>query len=137
MHSHKFITIWSFVIWSKKLFLLSRFLLYGKPIPKILTVLVSKLTHSTPQSAIFTPFMTPIPATSHFYLLTLRPENWDIMLKLCKTSVTDFLFIKKGALVSICSTLKVIITEIQTFNVRALFYFNECYFQDDNESIRW
>ena len=43
--------------------------------PKKLIALVSKLTHSTPQSATFTPFMTPIPATSHFYLLILGPEN--------------------------------------------------------------
>ena len=34
--------------------------------------LVSKLTHSTPQTAAF---MTPITATWHFDLLILRQEN--------------------------------------------------------------
>ena len=41
----------------------------------MLIALVSKLTHSTPQSATCTPFMTPILATSHFDLLILRAEN--------------------------------------------------------------
>ena len=69
---------------------ISSFLLYEKYIPKSLIVLVSKLTYSTPQSATFTPSLTPIPATSHFALLILRPKNLDIMLKLFKTSVADF-----------------------------------------------
>ena len=43
--------------------------------PKILKALVSKLTDSTPQSATFIPFMTPIPATSYLDLLILRPEK--------------------------------------------------------------
>ena len=68
--------------------------------PKILKALVGKLTDSAPQSATFIPFMTPIPATSHLDLLILRPEKWDIMSKLFKTSVVDFSFWKKQVLSS-------------------------------------
>lgn len=40
----------------------------------------SEVTVFIPQSAIFSPFSTPLPATSHFDLLGLRPvkrENWS------------------------------------------------------------
>ena len=59
-------------MWPEKLFSFSIYLLYEKYIAKILIALVSKLTYSTPQRVNFTPFMTPIPATSHFDLLVLR-----------------------------------------------------------------
>ena len=39
--------------------------------------------------------MTQITDTSHFDLLILRSENWDILLKLFKNSVADFSFCKK------------------------------------------
>ena len=68
---HIFITFWSFVWWSKKLFPFSSFLPYENYIPKILIVLVNKLTYSTPQGTTFSPFMTKIPATSHFDMLIL------------------------------------------------------------------
>ena len=59
---------------------------------KILIALVRKLSCSTPQIAAFTPCLTTIPASSHFYFLILRPE---IVLKLVKTSVAAYAVYRK------------------------------------------
>ena len=47
-------------------FALVRFLLSEKEKPKIFTRLSIKSIHSIPQSAILTPFFTPIPSISNF-----------------------------------------------------------------------
>ena len=57
------------------------------------------------------------------------------MLKLFKTSIADFPFCKKGGIINVCSVWKVTITNIQTFDIRFPFYFNEGYFLDENEKI--
>ena len=123
-----FITFWSFVIWSKNLFSFSSFLLYEKNVPKILIALISKLTHSTPQSAFFTPFLTPIPATSNFDLLNWRAENWDVMLKLLKISVADFSLCKKQWYLQRMQCIESHYYRHETFDIRVSFYCNECYF---------
>ena len=38
-----------------------------------------------------------------------------------------FHFVKNGGIASVCSIQKAIITDIQTFNIRVPFYFNEGY----------
>ena len=62
---------------------------------KILIALVRKLSCSTPEIAAFTPCLTTIPASSHFYFLILRPENLEIVLKLVKTSVAAYAVYRK------------------------------------------
>ena len=49
-----------------------------------------KFTHFVPKSAVFAPFLTPIPAISHFVLFILRPEYFEKMSKVLKISIADF-----------------------------------------------
>ena len=49
-----------------------------------------KFTHFVPKSAVFAPFLTPIPAISHFDLFILRPEYLEKMSKVLKISMADF-----------------------------------------------
>ena len=85
-------------------------------------MLVSKLTHYTKRNTTFTPFMTPIPATSHFDLLLLRPENLDIMLKLFTNSVADFSFCKKKVVLSANAIYRKSL--LQTFKLLILGFFS-------------
>ena len=54
-----------------------------------------KSIQSIPQSAIVTPFLTPIPGVSHFALLILSPEKRENLSNALITSVTDFSFLRK------------------------------------------
>ena len=59
--------------------------------PSILTVSSYRFTHLIPQSATFTPFITPMSAISHFDLFGLRPENCEKCLKISNRFIADLL----------------------------------------------
>ena len=56
------------------------------------------LTRSTdfiPQTALLTPFRSPIPAVSHLDRFGFKPEKEENMLKTLSSSLIDSLFFKK------------------------------------------
>ena len=63
--------------------------------PKIFITSSVKSVQSIPQSAILTPFLTPMPAISHFALLILSPEKRENLSNVLITSVADFSFLTK------------------------------------------
>ena len=72
-----------------------------------------RLIFFIPQSATFTPFFTPIPATSHFSLFGFSPEKefWELIKKTHQEffrNFTDFyrLFLKKKLLLSAYAVYK-------------------------------
>ena len=54
-----------------------------------------KSIHFITQSAILTPFLTPMPAILHFALFTAMAEKRENLLNVLITSVADFSFLKK------------------------------------------
>ena len=61
----------------------------------MLTVFNLKSIHFIPQSAIFTPFRAPIPATSHLDLLGFKPDNDENMSNAFITSIKGSLSFRK------------------------------------------
>ena len=78
-----------------EIFLLFKFLLLEKKIPKILITSSVKSIHFISQSAILTPFLAPMPAISHFALLILSPEKRENLQNILITSVAVSRFLEK------------------------------------------
>ena len=92
---HSLRTFSMLVICFRKFSSFSDFLLCEKWIPKSLREFNLKLIHFVPQSAIFTTFRAPIPATSHLDLLGFKPENDENMSNAFITSIKDSLSFRK------------------------------------------
>ena len=90
-----FKTFWILVILSRKFFSFCFSLLYEKWMPVIFIVPVHKSIHFLPQTATFALFSTPISAILHFSWFGFKPEYFENVANLLRSSLIDLLSLKE------------------------------------------
>ena len=101
---------------SRKFFSKYIWWLYVKFTPRILKCLLSKFMFPVPKSAVWTPFLTPIPAILHLLLFTFKPEYFEKNSNVLKIHFAELSFLIKNVVSSLCQHK----TSIGTLNPKYL-----------------